>query len=258
MYRLLFPNSKQKAVTFSYDDNTIHDRRLIDIFNHYGLKSTFNLNSGRMDVEGYINSSEVPTLYKGHEIACHGVKHLFPNQISDGELIREYWNDRLTLEKLSRQIITGLAYPFGVQNAHVRSALKLMGLHFGRTVESTKSYFFPEDFLVWNPTCHHQEAIDDSSIIDTFLNPPAYMQPDLLYIWGHSYEFAQADNWTDMEAICQKLSGHEDIWYATNGEIYRYKKAAEQLMESADGSRIENPTGIPIWILKDGKVEIIR
>ena len=258
MYRLLFPEGKTKALTFSYDDNTVHDRRLVEMFNRYGLKATFNLNSGRLDVEGYIHSSEVASLYRGHEVASHGVRHLFPNQISDGERIREYWEDRLALEKLSGQIVTGMAYPFGVHNARVRESLEQMGLHYGRTVVSTGNYFFPDDFLVWDPTCHHQEAIDDPSIADTFLNPPDYMQPDLLYIWGHSYEFAGRDNWADMEALCRKLSGHDEIWYATNREIYFYKKAASQLIESADGSRIENPTGVPVWILKDGTVQLVR
>ena len=37
---------KLKAVTFSYDDGTTQDIRLIELLNKYGLKSTFNLNSG--------------------------------------------------------------------------------------------------------------------------------------------------------------------------------------------------------------------
>lgn len=37
---------KLKAVTFSYDDGTTQDIRLIELLNKYGLKCTFNLNSG--------------------------------------------------------------------------------------------------------------------------------------------------------------------------------------------------------------------
>lgn len=39
-------NGKKKAVTFSFDDGVTQDIRLIEIFNKYGLKGTFNLNSG--------------------------------------------------------------------------------------------------------------------------------------------------------------------------------------------------------------------
>ena len=42
-------NGKNKAVTFSYDDGIEQDKQLVDIFNTYGLKCTFNLNSGIMN-----------------------------------------------------------------------------------------------------------------------------------------------------------------------------------------------------------------
>ena len=38
-------NGLMKAVTFSYDDGITQDQRLIEIFDKYGLKSTFNINS---------------------------------------------------------------------------------------------------------------------------------------------------------------------------------------------------------------------
>ncbi len=37
---------KTKGVTFSYDDGVCQDRRLVDMFNYYHVKATFNLNSG--------------------------------------------------------------------------------------------------------------------------------------------------------------------------------------------------------------------
>lgn len=41
-----FPDGKRKALTFSYDDGNEEDVRLIGLMNRYGLKGTFNLNSG--------------------------------------------------------------------------------------------------------------------------------------------------------------------------------------------------------------------
>ena len=46
-----YPGGKFKALTFSYDDGTIHDRRLVEIFNQNGCKGTFHLNSGIMEGE---------------------------------------------------------------------------------------------------------------------------------------------------------------------------------------------------------------
>ena len=47
MYKYVrFPGFKQKALTLSYDDGIRQDKRLIAIMQKYGLKGTFNINSG--------------------------------------------------------------------------------------------------------------------------------------------------------------------------------------------------------------------
>jgi hypothetical protein len=47
----LFPKGNKKALTLSYDDGVTQDRRLVQIFNKYNLKGTFNLNSGLQSEE---------------------------------------------------------------------------------------------------------------------------------------------------------------------------------------------------------------
>ena len=39
-------NNKKKAITFSFDDGVEQDIKFIEICDKYGLKATFNLNSG--------------------------------------------------------------------------------------------------------------------------------------------------------------------------------------------------------------------
>lgn len=43
---IMFPDGKKKALTLSYDDGVEQDRRLVEILNRYGIKATFNINSG--------------------------------------------------------------------------------------------------------------------------------------------------------------------------------------------------------------------
>ena len=50
----LYPGGLAKAITFSYDDGQVYDRRLIEIFNQAGFKGTFHLNSGNLDKDGYV------------------------------------------------------------------------------------------------------------------------------------------------------------------------------------------------------------
>ena len=41
-----FPGGKHKVLTMSYDDGRLEDRRLVALFNRYGIRGTFNLNGG--------------------------------------------------------------------------------------------------------------------------------------------------------------------------------------------------------------------
>lgn len=73
--QLTFPEGKHKVLTMSYDDGRSADRRLLHLFNQYGIKGTFHLNSGLAGHHERIPLEEVKDLYKGHEIAVHTVTH---------------------------------------------------------------------------------------------------------------------------------------------------------------------------------------
>jgi len=70
----ILPEGRFKALTLSFDDGHIEDRRLAELFNQYGLHATFNLNSGTSGADR-IPQSDYAALYAGHEIASHGVLH---------------------------------------------------------------------------------------------------------------------------------------------------------------------------------------
>lgn len=52
-----------------------------------------------------------------------------------------------------------------------------------------------------------------------------------------------------MDMLCKKLSGKEDVWYATNREICDYVTVARNVKEL---SGINN-TGFDLFIEKDGE-----
>ena len=66
---ITFPEGRSKVLTMSYDDGRIHDKRLVEIFNKYGIKGTFHLNSGWMDPDLVQMRDEAVMLYAGHEIS---------------------------------------------------------------------------------------------------------------------------------------------------------------------------------------------
>ncbi len=69
--RLLFPAGRPKAVTMSFDDATTKDRRLVRLFNAYGIRGTFHVPLSTINMEGYITTNELKALYAGHEVSIH-------------------------------------------------------------------------------------------------------------------------------------------------------------------------------------------
>ena len=70
----------------------------------------------------------------------------------------------------------------------------------------------------------------------------------MFYVWGHSYEFAQKDNWQLIEELFRLMQEYgQDIWFATNDEIATYTKAYRELQISSDGNIVYNPTEVDLW-----------
>lgn len=245
--RFLFPDWKDKALTFSYDDAQIYDRRLVSIFNQYDVKATFHLNSGTLNQDGFITSSEVEELYANHEVACHAVTHPFFNQLSGTQTAAEIYEDRLALEKYCGKIVRGFSYPFGEYNERLIETAANLGIVYSRTVEDTMNFFLPSDFMRWHPTCHHDKVTDE--FMEDYLNPPDYRNLSLFYIWGHSFEFERNDNWGHIAHICDRLHGRGDVWYAANIEIYEYVTAMRSLVVSVDGYTVYNPAATALYLI---------
>lgn len=271
---LRFPGGKPKALTFSYDDGVVQDQRLAEIFDKYGMKATFNLNCE--GTRKYSHTKEQIHKYflsKGHEVAVHGAFHRANGNIRPIEGIREVLDCRLELEEKCGQIIRGMAYPgtgitlmdgFGSYE-QIKNYLTELGIVYARTLGGDNdSFLLPRDFHAWMPSAHHtnpkmMEYIDKFLKLDLSIN--IYHErrgPRLLYIWGHSYEFDNNRNWELMEEICQKLAHNDEIWYATNIEIYDYIQAYKSLYHSADGSMIYNPTLLTVWMDVDGTLHSIQ
>ena len=249
-----YPQGKHMALTFSYDDGQVFDRRLAKLFQTYGMKATFHLNSGRFGTAGhhgaFVGGDELKTLYAEHEVACHGVEHKDPLLLSEGELLREFAEDRRTLEELTGSFVQGLSYAYGRYDERTKRVARTVGLKYSRTVNSTHDFRVPADFMEWNPTCHH----NDPRLMEIgrdFLNSPPHRTMPLMYVWGHSYEFDRDDTWGLIEEFCKMTAGRDDVWYATNLEICDYVNVIRSLEYSMDGKKVYNPTVTAVW-MKDG------
>lgn len=266
---ILFPGGLKRALTLSYDDGVEQDIRLIEIMNRYGLKGTFNINSGAYAPEGTVypagqvhrrmTEAQVTALYKdsGQEIATHALTHPYLERMPLNMATYEIMKDRENLEAQFGTIVRGHAYPYGTYNDDVVQILKNCGIVYARTVQTTGRFDLPADWLRLKATCHHNDPTL-SELVDKFLDDdeklPAFARKSkFFYMWGHSYEFEGNDNWDVIETFAARVGKREDIWYCTNIEAYDYIEAFRSLLFSVDGKMVKNPTSQTIWLSQFGR-----
>lgn len=228
-------NGRMKAVTFSYDDGVLQDERLIALFNKYGVKATFNLNSGLLGLQGEliregvrvdhtkVKPEDVARVYKGHEVAAHTLTHpLLPSIESEDEIARQVESDRLELSRLVGYEVVGFAYPGGGVNYDSRVAdiiKRRTGVKYARHTVSSHAYSLQDNLYEFAPTVYHHrewERLFELGREFVSLTPG---EPSILYVWGHSYEFDIHNTWDRFEEFLALISGKDDIFYGTNSEV---------------------------------------
>lgn len=261
-----FPEGKDRALTFSYDDGVIQDKRMVALLDRYGMKGTFNLNSGcfrKKDgpKDRRMTEREIVELFGNsqHEVACHGVTHPYLETLPTAEAVCEVLEDRRNLERLFGKPIRGMAYPFGTYNERVINVLRDCGIVYSRTVSSTEKFELPSDWFRLPATCHHNnprlmELARQFAELDL-----RYKNAKLFYLWGHTYEFDEKDNWNVIEEFTDFMAQKADtVWYATNMEIYDYLRDYSQLIFSVGCEIVENPTARRLWFCRHGTVYAIE
>ena len=279
MIKKLYPNGKAKTVTFSYDDGTAQDVRLVNLFNKYSLKCTFNLiadhcpnacfmikNNGK---QSWDKSDALRECFEGHEIANHSLTHPNLTHISDEECRKEILEAKRILEENFGYEVRGFVAPGGGWNEHVLEIMRECGVCYNRISTSNFEFTLPEDFLKWDPTHTGLYFMHDhgKKVISDFLTTETELA--CLYIYGHSFEFNEmqcynAADWGDIpdrwkgfeEDICKRIAFKDDTWYATNIEIYDYVTAMRKA--TITDTYIDKPTDKDLFFQKDGEVFSVK
>ena len=228
---------KNKFLTFSFDDCEIYDRRLAEMFRRYGMKATFFLVSDqlgfRCDFHRYgedtvverVSPEEIKETYADMEVATHTASH----RLSMEHFNAQVFDSAKVLSDLWGCEVRGLAYPGGEYTPEYMEALRNSRIWYARTTEVTHSFGVPHEWLAWGPTCKYDDA-DILSLAEEFLNYQG-REPTVFHIYGHSYEMTRREPGCDFdsfEALLKRLSGREDIVYATNLEVMEMITCMEQ------------------------------
>lgn len=246
-----FPGGKNKVLTMSYDDGREEDRRLVSIFNEHNIKGTFHLNAG-LSSDDRVPMSEYKSLFQGHEVSCHTYTHPTIERSPIDQVVMQVIEDRKALEDAVGYPVRGLSYPNGSYSKEIMDILPSLGIKYSRVVGSKFNFSMPTNLMEWKSTCHHNHRLLELGQNFVDLSKTQYLY--MMYVWGHSYEFTNDNNWDLMEDFCKLVGNKDDIWYATNIEIVDYMEAAKHLQYTVKGDMVYNPSFMSVWISVDNKI----
>ena len=146
-----------------------------------------------------------------------------------------------------------MAYPFGNTNDTIAKFISSTDITNARTVDDTHDFKLPNEYLIWNPTCHDSKVLEYS---EKFIKLNE-SKLSLFYVWGHSWEFKDKKRWNAMTDFCNKIGKEKDIWSVGTGEYSEYLKALDKV--EFDSGEIYNPTeNLTVWVNLSDKVEKIE
>lgn len=254
-----YPGGRKKAFNITYDDGVLQDVRFVQLLNRYGLKGTFNLNSGLMKT-GFawthpggmevkrLSPAQAQGLYDGHEIASHTLAHPYMDNLPREEILRQMQSDKAALEEMFGTPVRGFAVPFSYYSDLIAECARESGFEYARMSQFSGSYAPCRDRYYWKTGVYHiQPQLVD--FVAGFLRTDQELA--VCQIVGHSYDLDAEKLWGTMELICAAVAGQNDIWPCTNLELVRYLNAMERCTCS-DG-HIRNRSERELWFEIDGQ-----
>ena len=180
------------------------------LLNKYGIKATFNLNSGLEDFVWYYEDrfpvrrqilSESVDLYRGHEIASHSLHHHWLNTLTPPQLSREVGDDCAALKALFGLKEIGFGVPFTACGEREVNIIK-KHVRYIRLSEFSDSFAPPADpYHIPIHALYNQTDIREK--IARFAE--SELPVSLFVMAGHSYELEVLEHWEDMESLLQYI-----------------------------------------------------
>lgn len=86
--------------------------------NNLGLKATYYVLSGETNTPGYMNTTQIRSLYtEGNEIGSHTIDHTDLTTLTNAQVTAQMRDSQSTLQTIIGAPVTNFAYPYGAYNA---------------------------------------------------------------------------------------------------------------------------------------------
>ena len=216
-----------KYFIFSIDDGTVFDKEVLDIFNKYNIKATFNVNSGLFPFIWFnqgiplerFDLNNKKYLYEGHEIASHSLTHPHLTECPGHIIAKEVGEDILNLERIFGTTIETFAFPFSDWNEDCVDIVKhIHNIKIIRQSDLDGSFKFPKDLYHVKITC--MEIYEALVQFERFKKDK---DAQLFVFVSHGYDFKMNNSWKQLELLCQKVTKEKDIAVITMSELTKIK-----------------------------------
>ena len=262
-YDIVYPNGTKKAVTLRFDDGPEGDRKMVELLNKNELKATFYLTISKLNHGGFVTSDEVKTLYNRYEVANHTYSHKDPRseKLTSQQVQDELQKGKDALEMLTGKIVFGYGYvcsTYGdIGEEEYKKLLSKTGHEYATMAWENGGF---------TPYITDRFAVGDSfrfSDIRLLDKAKEYCDENaqnlsIFFAMAHTYEFDDKNTpygWNTVEDFFEIIAGHDDMWYATNGEVISYLLSVYKFIgDNKNSDTIINTTGNTIYLSKDSKV----
>lgn len=235
------------VVTTSWDDGDPLDLRLAEMMAAVGVAGTFYVPIHRegLPVMTPAQLQELRSL--GMEIGGHTVNHVEVTRLSLPDLRRELSESKDRLEQILQEQVTSFCYPKGLFSVAAAAMVAECGYEVARTTVAFRTgtrfdpYRMPVTFQVFPHTrrVHVRHALKERNVAGLMawvarmggavslplLTARAFdrvqTEGGVLHFWGHSWELEKKGLWELIGSLIERLAGHEDVKYLTNGELVR-------------------------------------
>ena len=203
-----------KKFVFAIDDGTIFDKKVIDIFNKYGIRATFNLNSGLQDYVWYkdwlevrrLNLKENKHIYKGHEVASHSLTHPFLTSLSDEDVYHEVKEDIDNLKNTFGCDIKSFSFPFDGYDERTINIIKGLGITHIILPAIDDSFHYPVDT--------HHIKVTSWNIDDALAKVKRFIEDkdaEVFIYLSHSYDYEYENSYDKLEKLCKTIVKNKEI-----------------------------------------------
>src|SRR3989344_3571706 len=99
--------NNQFIITTSWDDGSVHDKKIVDLLKKYSIKGTlyipkeFNYQSENGEWIARVPDGELKTLYTDFEIGAHSLTHAYFNDLTGDQIRSEITGSKKYLEDLT-------------------------------------------------------------------------------------------------------------------------------------------------------------